>query len=111
MQRDLRGVKNAPVSFESRKKQWFYFYRDHDSDARYWLLLAIAIPNFLHARETTLRKTCLANLQEISSKEQMAGESRLATGATVCWSHIVPDYIKLQPTCPGNGTYSLGVIG
>lgn len=76
------------------------------------ILLAIAVPNFVRARETSRTRTCTANLKQIDSgKEQYAMEARLASGAAVTWANLTPDYLKQQPTCPSGGTYTVGTVG
>lgn len=76
------------------------------------ILLAIAVPNFVRARETSRTRTCIANLRQIdSAKEQYAMEARLAAGATVTQANLVPDYMKRMPTCPSGGTYTIAVVG
>ena len=47
------------------------------------ILLAIAVPNFIKARETSRAKSCVANLKEIeSAKEQWAMDTKAATNAS-----------------------------
>lgn len=76
------------------------------------ILLAIAVPNFVRARETSRARTCVGNLKQTdSAKEQYAMEARLAAGATVTWANLVPDYVKRQPACPSGGTYTIGTVG
>ncbi len=76
------------------------------------ILLAIAVPNFVRARETSRTRTCIANLRQMdAAKEQYAMEARLAAGAATAWANLVPDYVKKQPTCPSGGTYTIAVIG
>ena len=76
------------------------------------ILMAIAVPNFINARETSRRNSCIANLKEIdSAKEEFAMEGMLDTGATVAQTDLVPTYIKSFPTCPGGGTYTIDVVG
>src|SRR5215831_4600558 len=76
------------------------------------ILMAIAVPNFIQARQTSRRNSCIANLKQVdSAKEQYAMESQLDTGATVTWAALVPTYIKSQPSCPGGGTYTVAVVG
>lgn len=75
------------------------------------LLAAIAIPNFVQARNTSRANACVNNLRIIdASKEQDALENNLATGAA---SANVLNYIKggALPTCPGGGAYTVDVIG
>lgn len=76
------------------------------------ILLAIAVPNFIKARETSRTKSCIANLRQIdAAKEQWAMDNKAAQGAAVAWGDIVPDYIRKQPECPSGGTYTIGNVG
>jgi len=79
------------------------------------ILMAIAVPNFIRARESSRRSSCIANLKQIdSAKEQWAMDNKAESGATVDMSQLVDPngYIKGSgPTCPGGGTYTVNVIG
>jgi prepilin-type N-terminal cleavage/methylation domain-containing protein len=76
------------------------------------ILLAIAVPNFIKARESSRKQTCIANLKQIdSAKEQCAMESKWDTGHAVVWGDLAPTYMKAQPTCPSGGTYTIDVVG
>lgn len=75
------------------------------------LLAAIAVPNFVQARNTSRTNACINNLRIIdSAKEQDALENNRATGAEAA-GYLT--YIKggALPTCPGGGTYTVGVVG
>lgn len=77
------------------------------------LLAAIAIPNFVKARETAQKNACYNNMRQIeSAKDQYAIENKLDTGATVTTAQVA-DYIKGgYPNCPAGGNYSaIGAIG
>ena len=75
------------------------------------VLLAIAIPNFMKARDTSRTKACIANLRQIDTgKVQYAMDQKLTTGGAVDWGNLVPDYVKDQPECPAGGDYTIGVI-
>ena len=77
------------------------------------LLAAIAIPNFVKARETAQKNACINNLRLVdAAKEQWALENNKSTGATVTSANLV-DYFKGNtfPTCPATGTYSVENIG
>src|SRR5436853_7583979 len=53
------------------------------------ILLAIAIPNFVKARETSRTKSCIANLKQIeAAKEQWAMDTRAASTATPASSDL-----------------------
>ncbi len=76
------------------------------------LLLAIAIPNFMRARETSRTKSCIANLRQIdAAKEQWTMDTRAANGAPVSFADLVPNYIRREPQCPSGGTYTVGNVG
>jgi prepilin-type N-terminal cleavage/methylation domain-containing protein len=79
------------------------------------ILIAIAVPGFVKARTTSRARACQENLSKIDgSKEQLALETDLAVGAAVAWADLVTGnegYLKNEPTCPGGGAYTIGVIG
>ena len=76
------------------------------------ILLAIAIPNFIRARETSRAKSCQANLQQIdSAKEQWAMDNKKTTTDTPASTDLAPTYMKTYPTCPSSGTYTINAIG
>ena len=71
------------------------------------LLAAIAIPNFVKARTTAQKNSCINNLRQIDgAKEQWALENKADTTATPT-SANVQDYIKggnaNNPVCPAGG--------
>jgi prepilin-type N-terminal cleavage/methylation domain-containing protein len=77
------------------------------------LLAAIAIPNFVKARETAMQNSCINNLRQIDgAKEQWALETK-AAAAAACTSADITNYIKgAFPTCPvGKATYVVNAIG
>ena len=79
------------------------------------ILMAIAVPNFIRARESSRRSSCIANLKQIdSAKEQWAMDNKAESGAAVTMAELVDPngYIKGSgPTCPGGGTYTVNAIG
>ncbi len=79
------------------------------------ILMAIAVPNFIRARQTSRMNSCIANLKQIdSAKEQWAMDNKAASGATVNMSDIAGVYMKgpaTGPVCPGGGTYTVNVVG
>ena len=77
------------------------------------LLAAIAIPNFIKAREASQKNACIANLKQVDgAKNTWALENKKVNtdtpndgdlfGATL--------YIRAKPECPANGTYTLGDV-
>lgn len=76
------------------------------------ILLSIAVPNWMKARESARTRSCVSNMTKIASaKEQLAMECRMSTGDAVDWPDIVPAYIRDEPQCPTGGTYSIEPIG
>ncbi len=79
------------------------------------ILLAIAVPNFIKARETSRSKTCVANLKQIeSAKEQWAMEMKKGATDTPLQSDLVGSgatgYIKVWPVEPSGGTYTINNV-
>jgi len=75
------------------------------------ILLAIAVPNFIRARESSRAKSCVANLKQIeSAKEQWAMDTKAAPNATPTAADLygTTQYIKTTPVCPSAGTYTIG---
>lgn len=79
------------------------------------ILLAIAVPNFIKARETSRAKACISNLKQIdAAKEQWAMDNKKTTGDVPTWpTDLVgsANYIKKEPACPSGGSYTVGAIG
>lgn len=76
------------------------------------LLAAVAIPNFLKARTTAQKNSCIANLRLIDSTvQQWALEAKMQSTATYVLSNTnLLAYFKgaTTPFCPGGGVYSEG---
>ncbi len=72
------------------------------------ILLAIAMPSFVNARETGRAKACVANLYQINNaKLQCVMDNKLAADSTATFS-----VNGVTPTVAGpNGTYQLTVSG
>jgi prepilin-type N-terminal cleavage/methylation domain-containing protein len=78
------------------------------------LLAAIAIPNYVHARERATATACLANLRAIEgakatwAMENHKGSMDVPTDGDL----FGPDKtIAQKPRCPANGTYRLNAVG
>jgi prepilin-type N-terminal cleavage/methylation domain-containing protein len=77
------------------------------------LLAAIAVPNFIHAREVTKQNACINNLRQIDGAAQTwALENRKAPTDPYQLSDI-QGYVKLDstgnlPGCPAGGIYTPG---
>lgn len=95
------------------------------------ILLAIAIPNFISARETSRAKSCVGNLKQIDSAKQQAimdnklneastpvffidGTTPTTSGPTGNYQLVSTantfGYIRRQPVCPSGGQYTLGNV-
>lgn len=75
------------------------------------ILLAIAVPNFVKARENSRIKTCIAELRRIeASKEQWAMENKKDGASVPVQADLVPDYIKGWVECPAGGTYTINNV-
>jgi len=83
------------------------------------LLAAMAIPNFVKARDSARTKTCIANLKQLdSAKQQWAFETKQPATATPVSTDLlgVSKYLKTVPLCPIDTaktfatSYSLGNV-
>jgi len=76
------------------------------------LLAAVAVPNFLKARTTSQKNTCIANLRLVDSTvQQWALENKKASTDTYSLSDtVLIGYFKgsALPYCPGGGSYVAG---
>ncbi len=73
------------------------------------ILLAIAVPNFLRARESSRTRSCIANLRQIeAAKEQWAMDNKKGATDTPVQGDLAPTYVKSYPACPSGGTYTIG---
>jgi prepilin-type N-terminal cleavage/methylation domain-containing protein len=79
------------------------------------LLAAIAIPNFVRARNTSQTNACINNLRQLDGGvQQWALENKKQTSDTVTLADIQP-YIKLTsanalPACPAGGSYAVTTV-
>jgi prepilin-type N-terminal cleavage/methylation domain-containing protein len=73
------------------------------------ILLAIAVPSFINARERSRANACRANLRQIqAAKEQWAMATNQGATATPGWDDLVPTFMQQRPSCPSGGTYTIG---
>ena len=76
------------------------------------LLAAIAIPNFVKARNTSQANACISNMRQIDSGiQQWALEKSQKDGANVDEA-AVKEYLKgsKMPTCPAGGAYATTTV-
>jgi prepilin-type N-terminal cleavage/methylation domain-containing protein len=77
------------------------------------LLAAIAIPNFVKARTASQKAACVMNLRAIEgAKATWALETKKNNADVPQDSDLFgPDkYISGKPSCPANGTYTMGDV-
>ena len=79
------------------------------------LLAAIAIPNFIKAREASQKNACIANLKQIDgAKATWALENKKVAADAPANGDLfgVNSYIRDTPVCPAGITpYALGTVG
>ena len=76
-------------------------------------MLAIAIPNFVKARETAQMNACISNLRMIDgAKQQWVLEQRKQPTDVPTEGDIAP-YLKngQMPKCPAGGDYKVNAAG
>ena len=78
------------------------------------ILLAIAIPNFVTARNSSRARACIANLKQIdSAKQQYIMDNKqtsnfaFASDTNTSMPDLVPTYIRKVPSCPAAGVYTV----
>ena len=77
------------------------------------LLAAIAIPNFIKARNASQKAACVANLRTMDgAKATWALEQKKSNGDTPTDADLFGNasYIREKPGCPSSGTYSLNQV-
>ena len=80
------------------------------------ILLAIAIPNFVSARESSRAKACVGNLKQIDSAtqqycmDQKLNAANYGTGPTLASLVGTAGYIRSTPVCPSNGAYTVATL-
>ena len=77
------------------------------------LLAAIAIPNFVKARQASQKSACVANLRQIEgAKATWALENKKVGTDTPTDGDLFGStlYIREKPGCPASGTYTLGTV-
>lgn len=81
------------------------------------ILIGMAVPNFITARENGARKTCMGTLKQIdSAKQEWAMDNKKSDGDACAMADIAgaSGYIKAPatgPSCPLGGAYTVNPIG
>ncbi|MGA9450729.1 MAG: DUF4190 domain-containing protein [Verrucomicrobiia bacterium] len=76
------------------------------------MMLAIAIPNFVKARDVAMTNACVNNLRQIeAAKNEWALERGKKPGDIPTAQDLKP-YFKngVFPTCPAGGSYTIGAV-
>jgi Domain of unknown function (DUF4190) len=76
------------------------------------MMMAIAIPNFVKARNVAMENACINNLREIqAAKNQWALEKGKSQGDVPTADDLTPylDHHKF-PACPAGGIYVIGAV-
>jgi prepilin-type N-terminal cleavage/methylation domain-containing protein len=74
------------------------------------ILMSIAIPNFMQARETSRNTACSSNLWQIAAaKEQWAMEQKKGATDTPTQADLIGpgSFLRKWPECPSDGTYTI----
>ena len=75
------------------------------------ILLAIAVPNFIKARQNSRLQTIIANLKQIETgKEQWAMENGKTSTDVPVQADLTPTYMKSWPSGPITGVYLANAI-
>jgi prepilin-type N-terminal cleavage/methylation domain-containing protein len=77
------------------------------------LLAAIAIPNFIKARQSSQTNACINNLRQIEgAKATWALENKKVGTAQANTTDLYGPalYIRETPVCPAGGTYTIQVV-
>jgi len=78
------------------------------------ILIAIAVPGFIQARERSRANACSENLTKIDgAKEQWALETKAGAGdpSPDLPVFVSGGYLKRLPQCPASGVYTMNPIG
>jgi general secretion pathway protein G len=73
------------------------------------LLAAVAIPNFMRARQTAQTNACIANLKQVDGAKTLWSLDTGGTG-TPGWGDLVTAYIKNTPSCPASSSYNVNAV-
>ncbi len=76
------------------------------------MLAAIAVPNFVRARNTAQKNACINNLRMIDNAKQLWATENKKGDTDTPTEEEIKVYVKNEkmPTCPGSGTYTVGAV-
>lgn len=73
------------------------------------LLLGIAVPQFMTARNNSQQKACWQNQQKLEAAKHMwIMDYGHPSSSTPAMADLVPEYVKKVPECPTHAVYVLG---
>jgi prepilin-type N-terminal cleavage/methylation domain-containing protein len=73
------------------------------------ILLGIAVPNFVGARQRAWTNSCHENLKKIDhAKMVWAINEGKSPDESATWDDLVPSILQQTPTCPTHGDYTIG---
>lgn len=75
------------------------------------ILLSIAVPQWMKARQKTRNTVCQENRRVMDDVKQLwAQDKGKSSNDTPTFADLKPYYVKAVPTCPESGTYTLGRV-
>jgi hypothetical protein len=76
------------------------------------MISAIALPNFVRARDTAQKNACLNNLRQLDAAKAQWALENSKTSQDVPTEAEIASYLnnKRMPACPGGGHYTLGPL-
>jgi prepilin-type N-terminal cleavage/methylation domain-containing protein len=77
------------------------------------LLAAIALPNFIRARESSQKNACIENLTQIDgAKHTWALETKKVSSDVPTANDLYGPtlYIREEPSCPASGNYTINRV-
>ncbi|MEO8377637.1 MAG: hypothetical protein ABI579_08190 [Candidatus Sumerlaeota bacterium] len=80
------------------------------------IMIAIAVPSFIRAREVSRKNACQENLVRIDSAKKVWATDTNKQGdstATPTWSDLTGNgnYLRMSPICPASGNYYINSLG
>jgi hypothetical protein len=73
-------------------------------------MAAIAVPNFVKARETSQRNACINNLRQLDAAKKEWALEKGKTATDVPTMDDLKPYLRSIPHCPTGGSYTLNAV-
>jgi prepilin-type N-terminal cleavage/methylation domain-containing protein len=75
------------------------------------VLIAIAVPAWMGARDRSQTRTCSSQLRQIKyAKEAWAMDTKQSIAGVAEWNDLHPTYLKDMPACPAGGDYTIAAV-